>query len=416
MTSTIAESPAPASAPEPKNEPAHSSVGSLILNFLTQNGILVAFVFIFTVLSVSNQAFLSPTNLTNIVLQYSYVLILAIGMLMVIVAAQIDLSVGSVLGLTGAVASVLIVRYQTPWWVAVLAALAVGLVCGAWQGFWVAVVGIPGFIVSLGGMLLFRGLTYKVLSNISLTIPSDPDSQGPAYASIANGFFNGILGGDGFDVFTVIIFIIAAVGFCVMQWRTRQNQLRYNQTVLSLPLFIIKLAVIAAVIIAFGWQISHDRGLPYILIILAFLIMAYTLVTQKTSMGRSIYAVGGNMLAAQLSGVKVKWVNFWVFVNMGFLAGVAGVVYSARMSSAQPGAGDGFELDAIAACFIGGASTLGGVGRVTGAMIGGLIMAVLNNGMQLMGFDESTRKIVKGLVLLLAVAFDLVNKRRAKTS
>jgi putative multiple sugar transport system permease protein len=387
---------------------------SLLARNLRQSGIMLAFVVVFLVFSVLNKNFLSPTNLTNIILQYSYVLILAIGMLMVIVSAQIDLAVGSVLGLSGAVASVLLVKAGVPWWVAVLCALGVGLLAGAWQGFWVAVVGIPGFIVSLAGMLLFRGLTYRVLDNISLTIPSTPGSEGPPYTSIANGFLNGLLGGYGFDVFTVLIFGIAAAGYAVTQWRSRSNQAKYNQEVTPLPFFITRLVVLAAIIMWFGWQISQDRGLPYILIILAFLIIAYNMITQRTSFGRHIYAVGGNLLAAQLSGVKTKWINFWVFVNMGFLASVAGVVYSARMSSAQPSAGNGFELDAIAACFIGGASTLGGIGRVGGAMVGGLIMAVLNNGMQLMGVEESYRQVVKGLVLLVAVAFDLVIKRRSE--
>ncbi|MDR1768723.1 MAG: sugar ABC transporter permease [Propionibacteriaceae bacterium] len=391
------------------------AVVKLLSRNLRQSGILMAFVVVFLVFSVLKAEFLSPTNLTNIILQYSYVLILAIGMLMVIVAAQIDLAVGSTLGLTGAIATTLIVKAGAPWWAAVLAAVGVGLLCGAWQGFWVAVVGMPGFIVSLGGMLLFRGLTYRVLNNISLTIPSTPGSEGPPYVSIANGFLNGLLGGYGYDVFTIVIFGLAAVFYVVTQLRARAGQLKYRQEVSPLPVFIVKLVVICAIIMWFGVQISQDRGLPYILIILAALIMIYTMVTQRTSFGRHVYAVGGNMLAAQLTGVKVKWINFWVFVNMGFMAGVAGVVYSARMSSAQPSAGNGFELDAIAACFIGGASTLGGIGRVTGAMIGGLIMAVLNNGMELMGIEESYRQMVKGLVLLVAVAFDLVIKRRAES-
>ncbi|MDR2619526.1 MAG: sugar ABC transporter permease [Propionibacteriaceae bacterium] len=390
-----------------------ATIVRLLGNNLRQSGILVAFIAVSFAFSVLNKAFLSPTNLTNIILQYSYVLILAIGMLLVIVAGQIDLSVGSQLGLTGALAAVLIVRVGVPWWVAVLCALGVGLLCGAWQGFWVAVVGIPGFIVSLGGMLLFRGLTYITLNNISLTIPSTPDSQGPPYVKIANGFSKGLIGGDSFDFFTVLVFVLAGVGFAFSEWRTRVGQLRYNQEVAPLPVFITKVALVFAVVVWFGWRISQDRGLPYILIILAVFIMVYSTVTQRTAFGRHVYAIGGNLLAAQLSGIKVKWTQFWVFVNMGFMCAVAGVVYSARMSSAQPSAGNGFELDAIAACFIGGASTLGGIGRIGGAMIGGLIMAVLNNGMQLMGIQESIRQVVKGLVLLIAVAFDLVVKRRA---
>jgi len=386
---------------------AIASARDLIARNLRQSGILVAFVVIVAIFALLNPMFLSPTNLTNIVLQYTYILILAIGMVMVIVAGQIDLSVGSVVALTGAVSAVVVIKNGAPWWMGVLAALVVGLLVGAWQGFWVAYVGIPGFIVTLAGMLLFRGLTYVVLDNISLS------PFGGAYYDIANGFLNGLLGGYGVDTFTLLIFAIAVVGFAVAQWRSRQSRIAYQQTVESMPLFVVKLVVVAAVVMWFAYQLASSRGLPIVLIILAVLTIAYTLVTQKSVFGRHVYAVGGNLHAAQLSGVKVKKINFWIFVNMGFLASVAGIVYSSRVNSAQPSAGNMFELDAIAACFIGGASTSGGVGRVGGALIGGLIMAVLSNGMQLMGVPTSWQPIVKGLVLLLAVAFDIYNRRRA---
>lgn len=386
---------------------AIDSVRDILTRNMRQSGIVIAFLAIVVLFAALNPNFLSPTNLTNIVLQYSYILILAIGMVMIIVAGQIDLSVGSVVALTGAVSAVVVVRQGMPWYVGVLAALFVGLLVGIWQGFWVAYVGIPGFIVTLAGMLLFRGLTFLVLDNKSLS------PFGGTYYDIANGFLNGLLGGYGFDVFTLVIFAIAVVGFGVSQWRTRQGKIAYQQTVESMPLFVVKLVAIAAVVMWFGYQLSISRGLPIVLIILAVLIIAYTLVTQKSVFGRHVYAVGGNRHAAELSGVKVRKVNFWIFVNMGVLASVAGIVYSSRMNGAQPGAGNMFELDAIAACFIGGASTTGGVGRVGGAMIGGLIMAVMSNGMQLMGVPQSMQQVVKGLVLLLAVAFDIYNKRRA---
>ena len=375
---------------------------------LRTSGIYIAFVAIiglFTILT--DGMLLSPGNLTNIVLQYSYILILAIGMVIVIIAGHIDLSVGSVVALTGAVSAVVVIKNDGAWWLGVLVALAVGLAVGAWQGFWVAYVGIPAFIVTLAGMLLFRGMTLQVLENISLSpFPGE-------YQKIAGGFLNGILGGNGFDVFTLVIFALALVGYAVSQFRSRQARIKYQQTVEAFPLFVLKLVLITAVVMAFGYQLSRSRGLPIVLIILGVLIMAYTIVTTKTVFGRHVYAIGGNLHAAQLSGVKVRKINFWIFVNMGFLAAVAGVVYSSRSNGAQPGAGNMFELDAIAACFIGGASTTGGVGRVTGAMVGGLIMGVMSNGMQLMGIDQSVQQMVKGLVLLLAVAFDIYNKRRA---
>ena len=386
------------------------SFGRYLFDNARKNGILLAFVVVVIVFSIMQPMFLSPANLTNLVLQYSYVLILALGMLMVIVLAQIDLSVGSVIALSGAVAAVVCIRGGAPWWAGVLAAIAVGLLVGAWQGFWVAVVGIPGFIVSLGGMLIFRGLAQLILDYKSLS------PFGGTYYNIANGFINGIMGGNGYDVFTLVVFAIAVVAFAISQWRARMGQLKYNQAVSPLPLFIAKIVVVAVVAMAFAWQIAHNRGLPFILILLAVLILIYGMIMGRTGFGRNVYAIGGNLLAAQLSGVKVKWVTFWTFVNMGFLASVAGVVFSARMNGAQPGAGNGFELDAIAACFIGGASTTGGIGRISGAVIGGLIMAVISNGMQLMGVSQGVQPVVKGLILTLAVAFDLFNKRRSATA
>ncbi|MCI1787956.1 MAG: sugar ABC transporter permease [Actinomyces sp.] len=372
-----------------------------------QSGILLAFIVIVVLFSVLNPTFLSPGNITNIVLQYSYVLILAIGMLFVIVLGQIDLSVGSVVAVTGALSAVLVIRQGMPWWVGVLAAIVLGLLIGAWQGFWVAFVGIPGFIVTLAGMLLFRGLTYQILDNVSLS--PFPKS----YYNVANGFLNGLFGGMGFDVFTLVIFAIGVVGFVYSQWRTRMGRIHYHQAVEAMWIFVVKLVLIAAIVMWLGLQLSRSRGLPIVLILLAVLVLIYGMLAGSTTFGRNVYAIGGNKTAAALSGINVRSVSFWTYVNMGFLAAVAGVVYSARMNGAQPGAGNMFELDAIAACFIGGASTTGGIGKISGALIGGLIMAVLSNGMQLMGASTSMQQIVKGLVLLLAVAFDVYNKRRA---
>ena len=374
---------------------------------MRQSGIFVALVVIVAFFAILNKNFLSPGNLTNIVLQYSYILILAIGMLMVIVLGQIDLSVGSLVAFTGAVAGVLVIQSGMPWWLGALPAILVGVAAGAWHGLWVAYVGIPGFIVTLAGMLLFRGLTYQVLHNVSLSpFPGE-------YYTIANGFLNGLLGGPGYDVFTLVIFGVCVAAYAWTTFRTRARRIGYGQEVSSVPVTIGKLVVVGAVVMWFAFQLSVSRGLPIILILLALLVLVYGIVTKKTPFGRDIYAIGGNKEAARLSGINVKRVTFLTFVNMGFLCGIAGVAFSARMNSAQPGAGNMFELDAIAACFIGGASTTGGTGRVAGALIGGLIMSVLSNGMQLMGADTSTQQIVKGLVLLLAVAFDVFNRRRA---
>ncbi|SOE00100.1 multiple monosaccharide ABC transporter permease [Blastococcus haudaquaticus] len=388
-----------------------SDLRQLLLRNLRQSGIYIAFVAIVALFAILTEGLsLSPGNITNIVLQYSYILVLAIGMVLVIIAGHIDLSVGSVVALTGAVSAVLVIQRDYPWWVGMLAAIAVGLAVGAWHGFWVAYVGIPAFIVTLAGMLLFRGLTLQVLGNISLSpFPSE-------YSKVASGFLNGLLGGNGYDAFTLLIGAVAVAGYAVSGFRTRVARIKYQQPVESFPLFVGRVLVVGAVVMYFAWQLAHARGLPIVLIILAVLIIAYGVISKRTVFGRQIYAIGGNLAAAQLSGVKVKVVNFWIFVNMGFLSAIAGIIYSSRSNGAQPAAGNMFELDAIAAAFIGGAAVTGGVGTVVGAMVGGLIMAVMSNGMQLMGVEQQIQSIVKGLVLLLAVAFDVYNKRRAGTS
>jgi putative multiple sugar transport system permease protein len=412
---------APPAEPTPKEqEPAQavalhtgtSDLRALLTRNLRTSGIYIAFVAIVALfwLLTPNHVSLSPTNITNIVLQYSYILVLAIGMVIVIIAGHIDLSVGSVVALTGAVSAVVVIRHGQPWWMGVLAALVVGIAVGAWQGFWVAYVGIPAFIVTLAGMLLFRGLTQEVLDNISLSpFPVE-------YTKIANGFLNGLLGGYGYDAFTLLVGAIAVAGYAVSQFRTRVARVRYQQPVESFPLFVAKIVGVGVVVMAFAWQLAHARGLPIVLIIVGALILIYGVIMKRTVFGRQVYAIGGNLSAAMLSGVKVRTVNFWIFVNMGFLSAVAGIIFSSRTNGAQPGAGNMFELDAIAAAFIGGAAVTGGVGTVAGAMVGALIMAVMSNGMQLMNVDQPIQSVVKGLVLLLAVAFDVYNKRRAGAS
>lgn len=388
-----------------------SDITELLTRNLRQSGIYIAFVAIVLLFAILTRgALLSPGNLTNLVLQYSYILILAIGMVLIIVAGHIDLSVGSVVALTGAVAAVVVIRSGMPWWMGVLAALATGLLVGLWQGFWVAVVGIPAFIVTLAGMLIFRGMTMAVLGNVSLSpFPAE-------YQFIAGGFLNGLLGGYGYDAFTLFLAAGVILAFAVQQWRVRRAKLRYDQPVEALWLFVVKILAVALVMFAFAWQIAHARGLPIVLVLLAVLILVYGFISQRTIIGRHVYAMGGNLQAARLSGVKTRMVNLLLFVNMGLLSAVAGIVYSARSNSAQPGAGTMFELDAIAAAFIGGAAVTGGVGKVHGAIIGGLIMAVMSMGMQIMGISQPTQDMVRGLVLVLAVAFDVYNKKRASAS
>jgi putative multiple sugar transport system permease protein len=383
---------------------------------LRQSGIYVAFaliVVLFTVLTHGD--LLEPGNISNIVVQNSYVLILAIGMILVIISGHIDLSVGSVVAVTGAICAVLTVQWGLPWWLAVLATLAAGAVIGAAQGYWIAYFGIPAFIVTLGGMLVFRALTLTVLGNQG--IGPFPDE----IRTLANGFTDGYLGNVGLgplggaDIVSLLVGILAVVGFAIVQWRTRRARLGYGQTVEPFPLFAGKIVLAAVIVLFVVVQLARFRNLPWVLVLLAALVLAYSLMANRSVFGRHIYAVGGNLQAATLSGVRVKPVTFWVFVNMGVLAALAGVIFAGRLNQAGPTAGTSFELDAIAAAFIGGAAVQGGVGKVIGAITGGLIMGVINNGMSLIGAPSERVMLVKGLVLLAAVAYDVWTKRRAGT-
>ena len=383
---------------------------------LRQSGIYVAFamiVVLFTVLTDGD--LLEPGNISNIIVQNSYVLILAIGMILVIISGHIDLSVGSVVAVTGGLCAVLTVNWGMPWWLAVLVTLATGALIGAAQGYWVAFFGIPAFIVTLGGMLVFRALTLTVLGNQGIgPFPNE-------IRTLANGFTDGYFGNVGLgplggaDIVSLLVGILVVVGFAFVQWRTRRGRLGYGQVVDPFPLFAGKILLAALVVMFVVVQLARFRNLPWVLVLLAVLVLGYSLMANRSVFGRHIYAVGGNLQAATLSGVRVKPVTFWVFVNMGVLAALAGVIFAGRLNQAGPTAGNAFELDAIAAAFIGGAAVQGGVGKVIGAITGGLIMGVINNGMSLIGAPSERVMLVKGLVLLAAVAYDVWTKRRAGT-
>ncbi|PSL53922.1 putative multiple sugar transport system permease protein [Saccharothrix carnea] len=382
---------------------------------LRQSGIYIAFaliVVLFTVLT--DGALLTPQNISNIIVQNSYVLILAIGMILVIIGGHIDLSVGSVVALTGAICAVLTVQMGLPWPLAVLITLLAGAVIGAAQGYWVAFFGIPAFIVTLAGMLVFRALTLTVLGNQG--IGPFPDQ----IRTLANGFTEGYLGNVGLgplggaDLLSLLVGVAVVAGFAFNQWRNRKARLSYGQVVDPFPIFVAKIALAAAVVLAVVVQLARFRNLPWVLVLLAVLALGYSVMANKSVFGRHVYAIGGNLQAATLSGVKVKQVTFWVFVNMGVLSALAGVIFAGRLNQAGPTAGNAFELDAIAAAFIGGAAVQGGVGRVVGAITGGLIMGVINNGMSLIGAPSERVMLVKGLVLLAAVAYDVWTKRRGR--
>ena len=350
---------------------------------------------------------LKPLNITNLILQNSYILILAIGMLLVIVAFQIDLSVGSVAAVVGAFAGITIINNHMSVPLAIVLVLIIGALIGAWQGFWIAYVKIPAFITTLAGMMVFRGLTYVSLKGTS--IAPFPKS----FQLMSTGFIPDFFNGKGIHITTIVIGIIFSILYVVSEIRKRSTQKKYNFEVANPIVITIKIATIVIVINAFCLVMAKYKGLPNVLVLLTALVAFYTFITTKTTLGRHIYALGGNEKAARLSGVKTNWVVFLVFVNMGVLAALSGLVFAARLNSATPNAGVSFELDAIAACFIGGASTAGGIGTIMGAIIGGLFMGVMNNGMSLMGVGIDWQQAIKGMVLLLAVAFDVYSKSKS---
>ncbi|EWM09959.1 MULTISPECIES: multiple monosaccharide ABC transporter permease [unclassified Kutzneria] len=378
-----------------------------------QSGIYVAFALIVVLFSVlTGGTMLQPENISNIIVQNSYVLILAIGMILIIIAGHIDLSAGSVVAVTGAVSAVLMVNLDIPWLPALLITLVVGGLIGAWQGYWVAYFGIPAFIVTLAGMLVFRALTLTVLGNQGIGPFPDP------IRTLSNGFTDGYLGNIGLgplggaDLVSLLVGVLVVAGIAVSQWRARRGRLQYLQAVDPLPVFLLKTGGAGVVVLAVVVQLARFKNIPWVLVLLAALVLFYSALTTRAVFGRRIYAIGGNLQAATLSGVKVKSVVFWIFVNMGVLSALAGVIFAGRLNQAGPTAGTSFELDAIAAAFIGGAAVQGGVGKVVGAITGGLIMAVINNGMSLIGAPSEQVMLVKGLVLLAAVAYDIWTKRR----
>ena len=400
--------------PEETVEPPVNRVTTAISHIVTdlgKNGIFIALIVVVVLFQVlTDGILLRPQNVSNLIVQNGYILILAIGMVFIIVAGHIDLSVGSVAAFIGAVSGVFAVNLGLPWWLAMLLSLGIGALVGAWQGFWVAFVGIPAFIVTLAGMLIFRGLALVVLgqSNIG-SFPAE-------YRAIGNGFVNFPIelgGRNEIDPVTLGLGLIVVIGLIVQQVRTRRGRLNYGQSVEPFGWFVAKLVVFVVAIGLFTYALSVFKGVPVTLIVLAVLVFVYGIVQNRSVFGRHIYAIGGNRHAAELSGIKTRQVDFWLFVNMGVLAALAGLVFTARLNLAGPKAGDGFELEAISAAFIGGAAVTGGVGTIGGAIIGGLIIGVLNNGMSIMGIGSEWQQAVKGLVLLLAVAFDVFNKRRA---
>ena len=376
-------------------------------NNLREYGMLISLVAIMVLFQVlTDGTLLRPLNLTNLVLQNSYVVIMALGMLLVIVAGHIDLSVGSVCGFIGALAAVLMVQYDWGYVPTAIVSILAGAIIGAAQGWFVAYGKIPSFIVTLAGMLVFKGLTLALLQGQSL---------GPfpeTFQKLSSGFIPDPLGGDTMRTTSLIVGALAAAALVFFKLRGRAKLAAHGMEQEPYAFFLVKNVFFAIVILFFSWLLASYKGLPNVLVVMAVLIVVYDFVTNRTTLGRRIYALGGNEKAARLSGIKTQRLAFLTFVNMGALAALAGLVFAARLNTATPKAGLGFELDVIAACFIGGASASGGVGKVMGAVIGAFIMGVMNNGMSILGIGIDYQQVIKGLVLLAAVFIDVYNKNK----
>lgn len=410
-TDATAKTPAPA-PPGGSGAAAGRGLLRLMLAGLRRNmrqyGMLIALGLIVVLFQIwTGGDLLLPRNVSNLVLQNSYILILAIGMMLVIIAGHIDLSVGSLTAFTGAFAAVLTVGHHVAWPVAVVLCLLVGAVAGSVQGFLIAYLGIPSFIVTLAGMLLFRGLTEILLKG--QTLGPFPDGL----QKIGNGFLPEAGPATNYHNPTLLLGLMLITAVVWQEVRDRRRQQEFALDVLPGRMFALKLLALVAAILVLTLLLASYKGAPIVLIILGVLVVGYGYVMRNAVFGRHIYAIGGNLPAAKLSGVKDKRVTFQVFLNMGVLAALAGLVVAARLNAASPKAGVNFELEAIASSFIGGASMSGGVGTVLGAIIGGLVLGVLNNGMNLLSVGTDWQQVIKGLALLVAVGFDVWNKRRS---
>lgn len=384
-----------------------NTLKKIISNNVRQFGMVIALVVIAILFQfLTGGVLLTPLNITNIIMQNSYIILLAFGMLIVIITGEIDLSVGSVVAFVGAVSGILLVNQDLPVIVGIFLSLLIGAAIGAFNGFWVAYVRIPAFIVTLASMLIFRGLTLVALNG--QTIAPFPDS----FRSLSTAFIPDIFNGGNLHILTILVGALLTIVYIIFEYRNRQNDKKYNVDTSSNSLFIAKLVIAAVIINTFTFVLAQYEGIAIVLVLIFFIYLIYASMMNKTVLGRHIYAVGGNENAARLSGINSNKVKFWVFVNMGVLSALAGLIFAGRLNAATPQAGTGFELDAIAAAVIGGASMTGGVGTVFGAVIGALVMGILNNGMSIMGIGIDWQQAIKGLVLLAAVTFDILYKKK----
>lgn len=355
-------------------------------------------------------AFLQAANISNLIKQVGYVAVLAIGMTLILILKHIDLSVGYVAGFSGAIAAILMTQFGVNEWVAILAVLVLGLCIGLYQGTLVTRVGVPAFVTTLAGMFIFRGLLSRALQKTgTIIVPNE------GFNALSNGFIPDIPGVDlGFHLLTVLIGVILVAVLIFTQVKARQNKLKYHFHVTSMPVFLLGIVLESAIIMYVIWILANYSGLPWTAVIVATVLLSYNYLLNKTRLGRYIYGIGGNDQAAELSGVDVKKVTQFAFCSMSVLAALAGVLYTSRLQSATPTAGNAFEMDAIASSYIGGTAVSGGIGKVTNAVVGAFVIVSLTNGMNLMGVDISYQYIVKGIIFVIAVAFDVRSRRKAK--
>ena len=379
-------------------------------SFLLKNTMVIALVlvYLFFVFKSEGRMFL-PQNVNNLIMQNSYVVILAVGMLLcILTGGNIDLSVGATVCLVGAIAGVLMVNLGWNIYLVMVICLLVGVAIGVWQGFWIAYVRVPPFIVTLAGMLLFRGLAQAILGGTTISGFSDK------YLAIFNNYVNIPALDSGTMKYSAIIFgILCCLVFIIASVTTNLNKKRKGYTAEKPVSLYSKILVICAIVMLLMYKLSLYKGVPYILLWLIGIVAVYTYITAKTTFGRHFYALGGNEKATKLSGINTNRIYFSAYVNVSFLSALAALVVAARFTSANPAAGTNYELDAIGSCFIGGASAYGGIGKVSGVVVGAVLMGVLNLGMNIIGVDSNFQKVVKGAVLLVAVIFDVVSKRRA---
>ncbi|WP_028236043.1 multiple monosaccharide ABC transporter permease [Pseudobutyrivibrio sp. MD2005] len=377
---------------------------------MKQYGMFIALIVIYLIFAIlTGGKNLTPMNINNLVMQNGYVVILAIGMLLCVLTGNVDLGVGSVVALCGATAGIMMMDYKMNMWVAIFAALAIGLLVGMFAGFFIAYLSIPPFVVTLATMLMGRGLTYTLLqAQTKGPLPTNYNFIGAGFLPTYKIFF-----GDGIlDLVSIAVAIIASAALIWSELKSIKTKKKYNFALAPTWQTILKLGIMLFIIWFFFYKLARYNGLPFVLLIMVILIGIYAFITTKTVAGRQIYALGGNRKAANLSGIDTNKVFFWVYTNMGVLAAIAGIVLSARNGSSTPKAGDGFEMDAIASCYIGGAAVAGGSGTILGAVVGAFVMGILNNGMSLFGWSTDIQKIVKGAVLLGAVTVDVLSKRK----